>query len=124
MLVALTNALRLACRLRHPIAARPGFARPRSGLSARSADQWRGSGEPGGSPSYEPDATRRLFVEGRVDLRHFLGLAGLVRGRRLRAGLAAEVQTERIEVDAVAAVGVDLLQRRQQLLLGGRPHVG
>src|SRR5206468_9321773 len=50
-------------------------------------------------------------------------LAGLVRRRRVGAGLAAEVEAERAEIEAVAAVGADLLQRREQLRLGLRPRV-
>ena len=50
-----------------------------------------------------------LAVEGRVDLGHFLGLAGVVRAHRLGARLAAEVDPERRQVDAGRAVA-DLLE--------------
>src|SRR4051795_11584575 len=53
-------------------------------------------------------------VEGAVDLGGLRRLAGLVRRRRLRAGLAAEAQVERAEVDRGAAVLADLLERLQQ----------
>jgi hypothetical protein len=45
--------------------AEPGFARPRSGLSAL-ADQWKGSGEAGRFPELPPGAAQYLAssVEG------------------------------------------------------------
>jgi hypothetical protein len=47
------------------------------------------------------------------------------RRRRLvvQVGLAAEVEPERAEVEAVAAVAADLLERRQQLFFGRGPRV-
>src|ERR1051326_845806 len=40
----------------------------------------------------------------------------------VRAGLAAEIEPERVEVEAVAAVRADLLERREQLGLGLGPR--
>src|SRR5687768_14205066 len=91
-------------------AARPGFAGPRS----LPSEEDRHGAEGAGSSS--------VFVERRLDLGRLLGFAGLVRRGRVRTGRAAEVQAERLEVDPVA-VAADLLQRGEQLLLGGRPRV-
>src|SRR5436309_428256 len=59
---------------------------------------------------------RLLAVERRVDLGHLFGLGRLVRLRvavsRLRP--AAEVEPEAGEIDPLAAVGADLLERGQQ----------
>src|SRR5919201_4251301 len=58
-----------------------------------------------------------LLVERRVDLGNLLGLLGL--GRRVllaEVGGAAEVEAEAREARAVAAVGVDLLERREERL--------
>src|SRR5438876_9521908 len=67
--------------------------------------------------------SRDLLVEWRVDFRDLLRLARLVRLRLVVAsGLAAEV--EALEAESVGAVGVDLLERREQLLLGRGPRVG
>src|SRR6266542_2667500 len=56
------------------------------------------------------------LVERGVDLRDLLGLPGRVRlGLVVQIRLAAEVEAERPEVDA-AAVGADLLERREQRL--------
>src|SRR5438105_8819990 len=59
-----------------------------------------------------------------VDLGDLLRLAGLV-GLRLvvQVGLAAEVDPEGLEVETLAAVASDLLQRREQLLLRRGPRV-
>src|SRR5205085_3014743 len=66
---------------------------------------------------------RDLLVERRVDLGNFLRLARLVWLRLVvQVGLAAEV--EALETEAVCAVRADLLERREQLLLGRRPRVG
>src|SRR5947209_5186108 len=58
-----------------------------------------------------------LLVERAVDLGHFLCLGRLAR-LRLAVGLrlTAEVEAEAGEAQPVAAVGADLLQRRQQRL--------
>src|SRR5690242_14406551 len=67
--------------------------------------------------------SRALLVERGVDLGNFLGLARLVRLRLVvHVRLAAEV--EALEAEAVGAVGADLLERREQLLLGRRPRIG
>src|SRR5205814_302403 len=82
--------------------------------------------EAGLSPGLARTTYAALFaaIEWRVDLRDLLGFPGLV-GLRVLTLLdsrrPAEVDVER--ADAVAAVGVDLLERRQQLLLRRRPHV-
>src|SRR2546421_9126237 len=60
-------------------------------------------------------------VERRMDLGDLLGLARFVRDGLVGAGLAAEIEVE--YSDAVAAVRADLLQRREELLLGLRAHV-
>src|SRR2546422_3229736 len=66
-----------------------------------------------------------LFIERGVDLWDFFGLAGFVRlGLVVEVGLAAEVDPEGAEVEAVAAVGADLLEGREELLLGRGPRVG
>jgi hypothetical protein len=54
-----------------------------------------------------------LVVERGVHLGYLLRLARLVRRRHVRPRLAAEVEAERAEVEAVAAVGADLLERRE-----------
>src|SRR4051794_31003568 len=65
--------------------------------------------------SCEPSVLRLRLVERRVDLRNLRGLPRLVRAPAVvDAGLAAERQVEVAE--AVAAVGADLLQRREQCL--------
>src|SRR5204862_7704720 len=77
------------------------------------------------SPAFTPYLRDLFAVQRRIDLGHFSGFTGLVRGAALvDARLAAEVEPQRLEVEALAAVGVDLFQRRQQLLLRRRPHVG
>src|SRR6266542_1443745 len=63
------------------------------------------------------------LVEWAVDLGNLGRLACLVRRRLVGARLAAEVEAEPAELEAVAAVGADLLQRRQQLRLGLGPRV-
>src|SRR4029450_6463809 len=66
-----------------------------------------------------------VVVEGRVDLGDLLGLD--VTPARVTAlldgGLTTEVDPERIEVEPVAATGIDLLERREQLLLGRGSHI-
>src|SRR5690349_16924499 len=74
-----------------------------------------------GTPPVSAPASRAaeslLAVERAVDLGDLLRLGRLARLRRVVLGrLAAEVEPEAGEVDAVAAVGADLLQRGQQLL--------
>src|SRR2546429_8234504 len=79
----------------------------------------------GGSAFAPPPPFRFALrlVQWRVDFPDLLRLPRLVRLRLVvEIGLAAEV--EALEAEAVGAVGVDLLERRQQLLLGRRPRVG
>src|SRR5207249_2859530 len=68
-------------------------------------------------PRAESEAGEGLLVEGRVDLRHLFGLAGFVARREVGSRLTAEVDPERAEVEALAAVRADLLERREQLRL-------
>src|SRR6266516_1396151 len=87
----------------------------------------------GREAKHPPPALRIcLFVERGIDLGHFLGLGRLVRlALVVRFRLAAEIEAQARQVETVAAVGADLLERREQLLalvgllrhLLGRPDV-
>src|SRR4029453_8275996 len=80
------------------------FKRPCSKLAAREAP---------GLPRY--GCSYLLVVERRVDLWDLLRLGRFLRLRLVvLRRLAAEVEPEAREVDAIAAVGVDLLERGQQ----------
>src|SRR3954451_24203931 len=80
---------------------------------------------PGFARPFTPYLLRgRFAVQRRINFGDFGRLAGLVRRSAVvDTRLAAEVETEGWEVESVGAVGVDPLQRREQLLFGGRPHV-
>src|SRR3954462_2298315 len=88
------------------VAARPGDARPR----LRTVNGY---------------GLRLVFIERGVHFWDLLGLDVALAGATtlVDAGLTAEIEPERVEVDAVAAVRVDLLEGSEQLLLGRRPHV-
>src|SRR3954469_3727289 len=74
-------------------------------------------------PSVISIAGRLFAVERRIDLGHFLGLARLVRRdavAAVRLRLAAEVDAQLLQRQALAVAGADLLERAQQ----SRPLVG
>src|ERR1044072_3934430 len=85
----------------------PGFKVPASLLGRRRAAVW--------PPSRQRFEIRLLVVERRVDLGALLRLGRLLRLRLVGLRrLSAEVEPEARQVDAAAAVGVDLLERGQQ----------
>src|SRR2546423_5545505 len=83
------------------------------------------SREAGLCPASLTNALRLVFVERRIHFGDLLGLdVALARAATvLDPGLPAEIKAQRVEVDPVAAVGVDLFERGEQLLLRLRPHV-